>query len=331
MLICGEITIGKLKFTAGTGIEIRKSWRTFTNTAKVALPKALYYKDETGQVLPVKHIGDFIKRGDKVEIKLGYNQQLFTEFTGYVAYSPHVAIPYEIECEDEMFILKQKRVSVSLQNATIKEIVQAAAPGYELDCIDELYGNFSMNETTPVKIFNKIKEDTGISIFFRDNRLVCGKVYMDEKQDKKFAVYEYGNNIITDTLQYVKDEDVKLKIFAISRHRNGTVIRTEIGEDGGNVEHWEMPRDLTESQLKEHLKKRYDRNKRHFGFTGTITSFGWPRVEHGQVIHLKDKIYEERNGKYFVNNVEIFVSAYGGYRRTVEIGREYIENALPLN
>ena len=80
MVPCAEIIIGKLKFTAASEINIKKSWKNFTGTASIKLPKAIYYDDGSGVYKKVKHIGDYIKVGDKVEIKLGYNRQLFTEF-----------------------------------------------------------------------------------------------------------------------------------------------------------------------------------------------------------------------------------------------------------
>ena len=69
MIPCAEITIGKLKFTVASEINIKKSWKNFTDTASIKLPKAIYYYDENGNLKPVEHIGNFIKVGDKVEIK----------------------------------------------------------------------------------------------------------------------------------------------------------------------------------------------------------------------------------------------------------------------
>lgn len=324
MVPCAEITIGKLTFTAATEINIRKSWKNFTDTATIKLPKAIYYYDENGNLKPVEHIGNFIKVGDKVEIKLGYNRQLFTEFTGYVARSPRIDIPYEILCEDEMWQLKRKEISVSIQNATVKQIIQAVAPGYELDCIDEIYGDFSMKQTTAVKVFNELQEKAGIYTFFREGRLVCGKIYSDEKVSSKQPVFEYCENIIDHNLQYIYPDEAKVKLYAKSKNKDGSYTQVEVGEDGGDIEHWEVPAmDMKEKDLKKMAENRLKNLKRFGGYRGTITSFGWPRVEHGQVVQVVDKKYEERNTKNFVDEVEITLSANGGYRRISDIGRTY--------
>ncbi|UCA61661.1 phage late control D family protein [Chryseobacterium rhizoplanae] len=324
MVPCIEILIGKLKFTTATEINIKKSWRTFTDTAAIKLPKAIYYYDINGILKPVEHLGNFIKVGDQVEIKLGYNRQLFTEFTGYVARSPRVNIPYELICEDEMWQLKRKETSVSIENATVQQIIQAVAPGYELDCIDEVYGDFSMKQTTAVKVFNELQEKAGIYTFFRDGRLVCGKIYSDEKVSKTQPVFEYCENIIDHNLQYIFPDEAKVKLYAKSKNKDGSYTQVEVGEDGGDIEHWEVPAmDMKEKELKTMAENRLKSLKRFGGYKGTITSFGWSRVEHGQVVQVKDKKYEERNTKNFVDEVEINVSATGGYRRTIDIGRTY--------
>lgn len=324
MVPCAEITIGKLTFTAATEINIRKSWKNFTDTAFIKLPKAIYYYDVNGYLKPVEHIGNYIKVGDKVEIKLGYNRQLFTEFVGYVARSPRIDIPYEIICEDEMWQLKRKEISVSIQNATVKQIIQAVAPGYQLDCIDEIYGDFSMKQTTAVKVFNELQEKAGIYTFFREGRLVCGKIYSDEKVSGKQPVFEYCENIIDHNLQYIYPDEAKVKLYAKSKNKDGSYTQVEVGEDGGDIEHWEVPAmNMNEKDLKKMAENRLKNLKRFGGYRGTITSFGWPRVEHGQVVQVIDKKYEERNTKNFVDEVEINLSANGGYKRIIDIGRTY--------
>ena len=108
MVLCAKIKIGNLTFDAFSKVEIKKTWKRFTDTASVSLPKELYYR-EGDQIKRVERIGDFIKTGDRVEIQLGYNTQLFTEFVGYVCRSPKINIPYTIECEDEMWQLKKSK------------------------------------------------------------------------------------------------------------------------------------------------------------------------------------------------------------------------------
>ena len=328
MLVRVEVSIGKMKFTSVTGITIESTWKKFTDVATIQIPKEVYYRDDSGQLQPVKHLGDYIKLGDVVEIKLGYDDKLFTEFKGYVARSPRVDIPYEIICEDEMWQLKRKQVSVSMPKATVKQIVSAAAPGYEIDCLDEYYGDFSMKNTTAVKIFDELKRKAGIYTFFRDGRLVCGKVYVDEKVSKKQPVFEYGENIIEANLQYIYPDEAKVKLYATSEQLNGTTLRVEVGEDGGDIEHWNTSTALSKETLKQQAERRLQTLKTRGGYRGTVKSFGWPRVQHGQVVQVIDSLYEERHTKNFADTITIEVGVDIGYKRTVDIGKMYIDGEL---
>lgn len=331
MVFCCKIKIGKLEFDAFSKVEIKKTWKKFTETAKIALPKNLYYK-EGNQLKPVKRIGDFIKTGDEVVIQLGYNTQLFTEFKGYVSRSAKVGIPYVIECENEMWQLKKKEVSVSIEDATVRQIVEAVAPEYELDCIDEFFGDFSMMNTTPVLVFNEMKRRAGIHTFFRYDketdkiRLVCGKIYTDEQLPKKQPYYAYGHNIIDATLQYVSKEDARLKVYGSSVQTNGSVIRVEIGENGGDIKRVNYQQAHNKKELEAKLKMWYRKYPKAEGYVGEITTFGFPLVEHGQVVHIEDKIYEERDSKHFVDMVEILVSPNDGYRKYITVGQKFKEN-----
>lgn len=328
MLVCLEITIGKMTFTSVTSILIESTWKKFTDTAHVQIPKSIYYKDESGNLQAVKHLGDYIKVGDKVEIKMGYNRQLFTEFKGYVARSPRVDIPYEIICEDEMWQLKRKEVSVSIRNASVRQIVEAAAPGYEIDCINEHYGNFSMKNTTPVKIFNELKKNAGIYTFFRNGRLVCGKVYTDEKLPERQVKFEYGENIIESNLQYIYADEAKFKLYARSMQKNNSFLRVEVGEEGGDIDYMSFANNLTKEQLKKIAERRLETLKTNGGYRGTIKSFGWPRVDHGQVVQIVDKLYEQRDSKNFVERVTLEMGVDVGYKRTLDIGKRYTGGEL---
>ncbi len=332
MVFCCKIKIGKYTFDAFSEVEIRKTWKRFTDTATVKLPKALHYRDGD-KILPVKRIGDFIKRGDKVEIQLGYNTQLFTEFVGYVAYSPKIDIPYEIVCEDEMWILKQKKVDVSIEDATVKQIVQAVAPEYQLDCIDEVYGDFSMKNTTPVLVFNELKKNAGIRTFFRYDketgkiRLVCGKIYTDEQMPKKQPEYKFGYNIIKSSLRHISKEEAAVKIYASSVQADGTVIKVEAGQDGGDIVRLNNMYVLSKPELEQKVENYLANYDKAEGYSGEITTFGFPLVEHGQVVHIIDHIYEQRDSKHFVDEVEINVTPDGGYRKYIEVGQKYREDA----
>lgn len=321
MVLNCRIQIGDLVFTAVNQVNTKSGWKYFTDTAKIKIPRKLYYYKNGKLTQVTKPLQEVIKPNDVVKIELGYNNQLVTEFEGYVARVPRAKIPYEIECEDEMFILKQKEVTIHIEDATLREILEKAAPGYEIDCPDEIYGDFSIHKGTPLEVFRELKTRSGIYTFFRGKRLVAAQMYSDTKVTNVVANYKRGVNIINHDLQYHRAEDIKLKVFYTSNQPDGSVLRTELGKDGGNIKRVILASALTQQKLEQLAKRDYERVPANGGYEGTLKSFGFPFVVHGQVIRLVDEIYEKRDTKHHVDEVEVSFGTTG-YRRILSPSKQ---------
>ena len=81
---------------------------------------------------------------------------------------------------------------------------------------------------------------------------------------------------------------------------------------------------LSQAQLKKKLERNYNLVKNFGGYEGTLTSFGFPIVRHGQTVRVVDTIYEQRDTMHLVDQVEISASPDGGYRRVLELGKEVL-------
>jgi hypothetical protein len=57
---------------------------------------------------------------------------------------------------------------------------------------------------------------------------------------------------------------------------------------------------------------------RYEGYRGTFTTFGAPRIEHGDVIDLRSDAYPERDGRYLVRAVTTTFGV-GGFRQEVTL------------
>jgi hypothetical protein len=92
----------KITFDYVSAVEIVTSVKDLTDTARVTVPRKMRWRE--------KPLTDFIKRGDKIAIRLGYeNHALETVFTGYVK-TFTTRTPVVLECENEMYLLKQVKV-----------------------------------------------------------------------------------------------------------------------------------------------------------------------------------------------------------------------------
>lgn len=326
MVFCCRITIesavdqSKKFFEAASIIEIEKTWRKFTNTAVLQLPKGVYY--QVGNTMfAMESIKDLFKTGDLIKIELGYNRELKTEFEGYIA-RIQPTIPVEFHCENEMYKMKRNNISIHIEDATVRQILQAAAPGYEIECADEIYGDFSMAETTSAKVFDELKKKAGLYTFFRGKRLICGLQYSDDKLPTVIPQFEFGRNIIDNSLEYKAPEDCKLKIYGKSIQNDGSLIVYDRGDEGGDIDRMNFNYQITKKDLKAVVDQRYENAKTKGGYSGTVTSFGFPVVEHGQTIRVLDPgIYEKRDSEHYVDEVKISVSVSGGYKRVCTVGK----------
>lgn len=332
MVFCCKITIEsaadgtKMFFEAASSISIEKSWRKFTDTAVVESPKGVSY--QVGRImLPIESIKELFKTGDKITIENGYNRVYNVDYEGYIA-RIQPTIPVAFYCEDEMYHLKRNNISIHIEDATVRQILEAAAPGYEIDCADEMYGDFSMGDTTSAKVFDELKKTAGLYTFFRGKRLVCGLQYSDDKVSTAIPQFEFGRNIIDNSLQYIAPEDCKLKIYGKSIQKDGSVISYDRGDEGGDIERWNQDI-ITHKQLKTNIDRMYNNAKTKGGYTGDIKSFGFPVVEHGQTIRVYDPgIYEKRDSEHYVDEVKIEVTVSGGYKRTSKVGKFVTQKKL---
>ncbi|MDD3458549.1 MAG: hypothetical protein PHO74_03650, partial [Weeksellaceae bacterium] len=92
-------------------IKIESNWRQLTDTAEITLPRNVLFFEEND-------LREVFKRGDSVEIKLGYDDVLITEFTGYIS-QVFANIPILIRCQNEMFKVKQIPVNYSHANVSL--------------------------------------------------------------------------------------------------------------------------------------------------------------------------------------------------------------------
>lgn len=327
MVFLCKITIGDLIFESISEVDGEKTWRKYTGTANIKFPKAVEYRFGN-MVFPIDSLKDLIKTGDAVKIELGYNKVLVTEFEGYVS-QIQPTIPIEINCEDEMFKMKRNNVSINIEDATVRQILEAAAPGYEIACADEKYGDFSYVNTTSAKVFEELKKKAGLYTFFRGKRLVCGLPYSDVKVSEVIPNFVFGKNIIDNSLIYKSPEDCNLKIYGKSIQNDGTIVTFDKGNEGGDIQRINYDYQITKKELEEIVNKRYDNAKTKGGYAGSITSYGFPIVEHGQRVRIYDPgIYEKRDTTNFVDTVKFSASMSSGYRRECEIGKFATEKKL---
>lgn len=315
--VTSNITIGNIELPFFIEGFVKSSWNTLTDTAKVVLPRKITIKDKDSS----KPINEVIKRGDQVIIKLGYDDNLTEEFTGYVT-SVSTGTPLAIECEDEMWKLKQAKViTATWKSVTLKEAIKTIAPGYQYNFHDENMnlGALRIDRVNPAQALDLLRSAYGLKIYFKSKVLHVGFAYSFENSN---VAFDFNKNIVDekDSLTYQNEDDVKVKVTGISLLPNNQKIQFDYGDDDGaqRTLHYY---NLQSKELQEIVKEDFKLLK-FSGYSGSFTAFHEPVVNHGDTVSLTSKLYPEHNGTYFVDETDLQFGYNKGIKRIITIGKK---------
>lgn len=290
-------------------IHIEKSWKEFTGTAEIILPRNVR---DFGRI----EAGKLFELGDPVIVKFGYGTgELPLEFTGYIS-DVADGIPYRLKCEDEMFKLKRGSVSVSKKGITLKQLLGMIAPGYEVDCPDIPLGTVRYTNVAPIAILENLKKELGIYTYFVNQILHAADGNSQEGGTIKILLEKEA---VSENLNKKSMADEKVLVKFRSLQRNGKYITHEEGDKNGTVQIRNWPY-LTMNEIEVRAKRIIELQKSK-GFDGTITLFGIPRAEQGMKIEIESLFYKNMSGTYYIDKVVKDFSG-GGIRQEITIGNK---------
>lgn len=312
-----EITIGGYRLGGVNEVKITRSIYELAARAVVKVPVTAVLKQKGTPPARVE-TAKAIKRGDRVVIKLGYDSAPREEFRGYVR-NINLTTPVEIECEDEFYKCRERKVKLKGGTTTLADILKLCGltAAYAETLTLKNFAIVGKSSPTVAQVLAKLRTDYGLNIFFD----LAGKIYAC----RAFRVvgdtvkYELRRNVIKDDqLKYHKKEDVKIEIKAICIKRDGSRIEATKGDKEGtertlyfyDVESVQELTTLVEQELQRHS---YD------GYEGTIETFLVPFAAPTMVASITDPVYGEKNGDYYIEGVETTFGR-GGARRKIEIG-----------
>lgn len=303
----------KYEFDFCNSIEVKSSYKNFTDTAKIVLPRKLSFE---GKQLFTGASAIF-KRGDEVKIEVGYFPNKETIFEGYISYVSG-SLPVEIECEDKMFLLKQTTVSkYSKESVSLNDLLVEILPDdIDFECLDVHLGSFRISNTTVSKILDTLKGDYGFYSYFVNGVLHVG--LPSDSSDTITAEFGFEENIIdSDDLKYQSKDELFIKVVAISMQSDNTKKEVTVGDPEGSQRTY-YTYNASESALKEFANLKLNEVK-YTGYTGSFEAFLEPKVRHGDAAKLTSKKLPERDGSYEVVSVTTKLDIYGG-RQIIEIG-----------
>lgn len=330
LVMCCKVTLGKTILKSVNAVEVSSSVRTLSDTAKITIPR------NCKELQTQNDIFKYINEGDPVQIELGYNDELYPVFDGYIERIGS-SEPLVITCEDRMYKLRRTNAKSGIfNNIEVKQFLENQFADYTVVCPWESY---KMNRFTVAKgstlydvLFELKKDPFGVYSYFSDEKtLRAGFAYDVHAGNitKQYCIRgkEGDNsmivNIVTNELEYSNPDVKKLKIKAISNMPNGKKLVSMKGDPDGvlrSLNFYNMTQKELDWRAEEELK-----TMKLAGYRGKLTCFGWPGTKAGDKITITDRQYPDREGTYLVDAVTISFNE-NGYRRVLELGYKISEN-----
>jgi hypothetical protein len=318
------ITIGGKKFSGINEVEIKRSITSLTGTAKIKVPSTAVLKRIDGTKLNIM-TAQAVNKGDAVLIQLGYNGKLKTEFCGYVSRVNYTR-PLEIECEDGVYLLKQKKIAKSYKDTTLAAVLSDIVEGtgitidtgdLEINISKLILATEHGGEVPREDAITEVLSRYGLVGYFD----TTNTLFIGLRQGKKAgtAKFKLGwNTVSDDELKYHNADDEKIQINAVYVDKLGVRTEVKVGDSDGSVRTVFLTDVKDANQLKTLAQNELAKYKFN-GFSGKITAFLQPFCEPGYVANISDPNYSERSGDYYCEGIEVSYGTSGG-RRIVEIG-----------
>lgn len=309
-----EVKIGDdLKIENVQSFKINQFLTKLVNTASLEIPRE--FKEAKG-----KRLLDVINIGEKITISASYNDNpLVTEYEGYIT-NIGAEIPTVLECEDAMYKLKRtKKFNESFKNATLKDILNKVIEGFKIECIDQSFGKFIIENCTAFEVLEELKK-YGVRCNFRNGVLHAGLlVDLNVKESHK---YDFNKNIrASSDLKYVTKQSKEFKVKAISMQSGSSEkVTYEFGTATNGERTLHAPMNLSKSELK-NWTENYYKNLVFDGYEGVVDGWFYPLTKVGDTLELTDPNYTDghRDGKFLIEEMELSASRSDGLKRSNKI------------
>lgn len=308
--LTSTISIGNYSFRGVVGVEVESSWEDQTDKCTITIPRKLNWQGKA----VATGTDPLLRRGDAVNVQIGYDDENESIFTGYV-HQISAEIPTRIECQDPMWLLKQSTVTKSYKSVKLATLLADIVPsGIPFEAFDVELGPYRISQATPAQVLEDLRKTYFLKSWFRNGTLYCGFAYVPSIQSSHIIRME--RNVVENQLEYVRKEDVKIKLKMIAMQPDNSKVEYETGDTDGEqrtMYYYEK----TLAELKAIADEEIER-LRYEGYRGSLTTFGKPTVRHGDIIDLRSEAYPERDGEYRVKAVR-YSFGMGGYRQEITL------------
>jgi len=330
--LSSEITIGSFCFSGVHEVEIKRSIHSISETATIKLPAKASIIKNSQLVKDDVITGEQFKEGEPVEIRLGYNGKLRTEFKGFVK-NRNLDKPLVIECEGSSFRLSKTAVDRFDDIASTQQLLEKATgavkgdPRISVRCDTELTleGLRTAHATATALVNNLVTAaDGNLTCFFIEpDVLWCGMPYTSLATGRD----PFNLGAVSYTLGVNTVSNIKLKLHEGLEKLNVSYSKKVLGKKktvvsdaykATNKDYSNLLNQPGEGSLKM-LANEMAYRTGYTGYEGSIETFLEPYVAPGFIADISSENYKERDGKYLVEGVQVKFGI-GGARRIVDLG-----------
>ena len=183
-----KITVGKFKLTMLDSAKITRSVEQLSDTAEIVLPGACFNK--------AIEVENKVKRGDAVKIQVGYDDNLVTEFEGFLESISTDGGAIKFNCEDPIFLFRKPVPDKEFTSVDVKDLlgyICSMVGGFTLNCDYSFkYDKFVIHSATAYDILKKVQEESKANVYIK------GKVLHVHPQYKEISgkvKYSFQQNI----------------------------------------------------------------------------------------------------------------------------------------
>jgi len=315
-----HIKIGSYKLALLDSLEVIESVDLLSDTARIVLPGSSMNRQ--------LEIEKKIKRGDPVEIQVGYDSDLKTEFTGFIENIATDDSSITLSCEDGIFLTRVSVKDKEMKNCTSKDVAQyvvdqvnlslPADQRLSLECDYQMqYDKFIINKANGRDVLKKLQEETKGNIYMKGRVLHFHPAYIEKFGE---VTFDFAVNIEKSDLKYRRADERKYEVEVEGIAEDGKRTVVTVGTTGGEKRSVK----ISGVTSREALKKRGEEEMKYLvfdGYEGSLTGWLIPEVHPGYSAKINDKDYEYKNGTYYVISVTTTLNDQGGVRK-VQIGRK---------
>lgn len=318
-----DISVGRYKLGLIAGVNVKRSVEQLTDTAIIDVPGTIYNKAVNTTNSKLDSVEKYIKRGDRVVIKLGYNHTIYTEFDGFLEHIENENDRLRIHCEDSIFRYRQPLPDIQHTNITVEKLLQwvIATLGipHSVNCSYQVsYNKFVVQGNTGYDILKKIQEELKPNVYVKNDVLHVHPQYTEIFGE---ASYNFAVNIEKSNLKYKDAEQRKILVEVQAQGADGKVIKVEEGTPGGDRFSLNISGISNPMQLRTIAQQTLLSRGGYTGYEGSFTGWLIPYCDAGYKVHITDNDYEYKNGTYYVTAVEVNFSEKGG-ERIVTLGKK---------